>query len=85
MKLAVLTTLGLLAAPALADPEAHDVTEKSRRHLEGKMNGGGTAVDLHTTNGSIRLRSRDTANMHAEDPTTDDGKVPKDLKSLKDR
>ena len=35
-----------------------DVTEKSRRHLEGKLNGGGTSVDLHTTNGGIRLRPR---------------------------
>jgi hypothetical protein len=69
----------------VASLDNFDVTEKSRRHLEGKMNGGGAAVDLHTTNGSIRLRSRDTANMHAEDPTTDDGKAPKDLKSLKDR
>ena len=37
-----------------------DVSEKSRRHLEGKLNGGGTAIDLSTTNGGIRLRSRDT-------------------------
>ena len=35
-----------------------DVTEKSRRRLEGKLNGGGTEVELRTTNGGIRLRSQ---------------------------
>ena len=44
-----------------------DVSEKSRRHLEGKLNGGGTAIELTTTNGGIRLRSRDTvADTHAD-------------------
>src|SRR5439155_25541041 len=43
-----------------------EVTEKSRRRLEGKMNGGGTEVELHTTNGSIRLRSRDTVNTRTD-------------------
>ena len=37
-----------------------DVSEKTRRHLDGKLNGGGTAIELSTTNGGIRLRSRDT-------------------------
>ena len=50
-----------------------EVTEKSRRRLEGKMNGGGTAVELHTTNGSIRLQSRDTI-----DTRTDTDSVDKD-------
>ncbi|MCU1383485.1 MAG: hypothetical protein JWL71_2182 [Acidobacteria bacterium] len=51
-----------------------DVTEKSRRRLEGKMNGGGTAVELQTTNGSIRLRSRDTINTPTDSDTKDDRK-----------
>ena len=51
-----------------------EVTEKSRRHLEGKMNGGGTAVELHTTNGSIRLRSRDTVNTHTDTDIPDERK-----------
>jgi DUF4097 and DUF4098 domain-containing protein YvlB len=51
-----------------------NVTEKSRRHLEGKMNGGGTAVDLHTTNGSIRLRSRDTVNTRTDTDTAEKDK-----------
>jgi DUF4097 and DUF4098 domain-containing protein YvlB len=49
-----------------------DVTEKSRRRLEGKLNGGGTPVELHTTNGSIRLRSRDTINTHTDTDSRDD-------------
>ena len=48
-----------------------DVTEKSRRRLEGKLNGGGTAVELHTTNGGIRLRSRDTINTRTDTDTKD--------------
>jgi hypothetical protein len=39
-----------------------EVSEKSRRHLEGRLNGGGTEIELQTTNGGIRLRSRDTVN-----------------------
>jgi Putative adhesin len=51
-----------------------EVSEKSRRRLEGKMNGGGTAVELQTTNGSIRLRSRDTTNTRTDSDTRDDPK-----------
>jgi len=32
--------------------------ELSRRRVEGKLNGGGTPIDLRTTNGGIRVRSR---------------------------
>ena len=38
-----------------------DTTESSRRHIEGTLNGGGTAIELHTTNGGIRVRSRSAA------------------------
>jgi hypothetical protein len=51
-----------------------DVTEKSRRHLEGKLNGGGTIVDLQTTNGGIRLRSRDSVNTRTDTDTPDERK-----------
>lgn len=37
------------------------VSEQSRRRLEARMNGGGTAVELRTTNGGIRVRPRDGA------------------------
>ena len=36
-----------------------DVSEKSRRHLEGRLNGGGTPIELQTTNGGIRVRPRE--------------------------
>ena len=51
-----------------------DVTEKSRRHLEGKMNGGGASVELHTTNGSVRVRSRDTINTRTDSDVSDKDK-----------
>jgi DUF4097 and DUF4098 domain-containing protein YvlB len=35
-----------------------ETTESTRRRVEGKLNGGGTLIDLRTTNGRIRVRSR---------------------------
>lgn len=35
-----------------------DITDENRRHLEGKINGGGTSIELRSTNGGIRVRSR---------------------------
>jgi len=35
-----------------------EVVEQSRRRLQGRMNGGGTAVALKTVNGGVRIRSR---------------------------
>ena len=35
-----------------------DVSERSRRRFEGRMNGGGTPIELQTTNGGIRVRTR---------------------------
>ena len=35
-----------------------DVSDQSRRRLEGRLNGGGTAIELRTTNGGIRVRPR---------------------------
>lgn len=34
-----------------------EVTEQSRRRFEGRLNGGGTPVDLRTTNGGIAVQS----------------------------
>jgi hypothetical protein len=48
-----------------------EVTEKSRRRFEGRLNGGGTAIDVETTNGGIRVRSRDTANTQTTDERKD--------------
>ena len=32
-----------------------EATDKSRRHVEGRLNGGGTPIELRTTNGGIRV------------------------------
>ncbi len=48
-----------------------EVSEKSRRHLEGRLNGGGTPIELETTNGGIRVRSRDVTNTPAETDTVE--------------
>ena len=65
-----------------------EVSEKSRRHLEGRLNGGGTEIELQTTNGGIRLRSRDTINTRtdtdAKAERDDPKELKKDLKELKE-
>jgi hypothetical protein len=48
-----------------------EVSEKSRRRFEGTLNGGGTPIELQTTNGGIRVRQRDGA---ADTRDTDDRK-----------
>lgn len=57
-----------------------EVMERSRRRLEAKMNGGGAPIDLHTTNGGIRLRSLSEAST-----TTDEDRDDRDsdVKALK--
>lgn len=42
-----------------------EVTERSRRRFEGRLNGGGTSIDLQTTNGGIRLRPHAAAEAEA--------------------
>jgi len=37
-----------------------DVSEKSRRRFEAKLNGGGTPIELQTTNGGVRIRPRNS-------------------------
>ena len=41
--------------------EKLEITESSRRKLEARLNGGGTPIELHTTNGGIRVRARESA------------------------
>ena len=48
------TNGGISVAPDLK----LEVTEQSRRSLEGRLNGGGTPIELHTTNGGVRLKAR---------------------------
>src|SRR5262245_18934814 len=58
------TNGGIQVSPELS----LEVLEKSRRRLEGRMNGGGATIELHTTNGGIRVKPR---NLNAEDPEGD--------------
>jgi len=49
-----------------------DVSEKSRRHFEAKLNGGGPVIELTTTNGGVRIRPRNSvADTDKEDRKTD--------------
>ena len=41
----------------VADDVKIEVTERGRRRYEGRLNGGGAPIELHTTNGGIRIRS----------------------------
>jgi len=54
-----------------------DVTEHSRRSFEGRLNGGGALVELHTTNGGIRIRPRSAVNAEKDDEPHDRVRVPK--------
>jgi hypothetical protein len=38
-----------------------EMTESSRRHVEGRLNGGGPPIQLRTTNGSIRVTAKSKA------------------------
>jgi hypothetical protein len=44
-----------------------DVSDQSRRRLEARLNGGGTAIELRTTNGGIRVRPRSGASARTDD------------------
>jgi DUF4097 and DUF4098 domain-containing protein YvlB len=59
-----------------------EVSEQSRRRLEGKLNGGGTPIELHTTNGGVRLRSK-TLEGEPRTDTVEPATVPKTSKSLR--
>ncbi|PYR00768.1 MAG: hypothetical protein DMF97_08930 [Acidobacteria bacterium] len=61
------TNGGIKVAPELKVEE----TERSRRRFEGRLNGGGTSIELQTTNGGIRLRPREAAEAEAEDSKTE--------------
>jgi len=55
-----------------------EVVDKSRRRFEGRMNGGGAAIDLHTTNGGIRIRPRSqNAEATESEDSSDPPKAPK--------
>ena len=47
-----------------------EIAEQSRRRVEGKMNGGGTPIDLKTVNGGIRIRARQSAEQSQKTETS---------------
>jgi hypothetical protein len=51
---ATCTNGGIIVSPELTMA----VTEQSRRRLEGRLNGGGTPIELQTTNGGVRIKPR---------------------------
>jgi hypothetical protein len=55
----------------VSDDVKMDVTERSRRRFEGKINGGGPLIELQTTNGGIRIRPRGDSSESTHDKTTD--------------
>lgn len=58
-----------------------EVSERGRRRFEGKMNGGGTPIELHTTNGGIRIRSHgEAADTDADDKADKPAKTDKTTK-----
>jgi hypothetical protein len=51
--------------------EKLEITESSRRKLEGRLNGGGTPIELRTTNGGIRVRAREAVQTKTNNERTD--------------
>jgi len=64
------TNGGIIVSPDLK----LDVSDQSRRRLEARLNGGGTPIELHTTNGGVRVKPR---GLMAEAPTDDNEHAPK--------
>jgi DUF4097 and DUF4098 domain-containing protein YvlB len=54
---------------SVGDFQNLDVGEKTRRRFEAKLNGGGTAIELQTTNGGVRIRPRNGAAAATDDET----------------
>jgi hypothetical protein len=52
---------------SVGDFQNLDVGEKSRRHFEARLNGGGTNIELQTTNGGVRIRPRNSVADTATD------------------
>jgi hypothetical protein len=61
-----------------------EVSERGKRRFEGRMNGGGAPIELHTTNGGIRIKNHvDVVDTDTDTESAD--RAPKALKELKDR
>jgi len=67
---------------SIGDFQNLHVGEKSRRRFEATLNGGGTPIELQTTNGGVRIRPRNSV----ADTDTDEQKDGNDrLNRLRDR
>jgi DUF4097 and DUF4098 domain-containing protein YvlB len=66
----------------VSDDVKIEVSDRSRRRFEGRMNGGGAPIELHTTNGGIRIRARG-AEADADSDDASDAQAPKTFKRLK--
>ena len=61
-----------------------EVSERSRRRFEGRLNGGGTPIELHTTNGGIHIGNHGDRTETDSDRDDDDEHVkPKELQKLR--
>jgi hypothetical protein len=68
------TNGGIVVAPDLK----MEVFDQTRRRLEGRLNGGGTTIELHTTNGGVRVKPRGAMTAEATDDSDSDvDKAPK--------
>jgi hypothetical protein len=66
---ATCTNGGIVVSPDLK----MEVFDQTRRRLEARLNGGGsTAIELHTTNGGVRIKPRGAMNAEATDDNDDD-------------
>src|SRR6266508_2480012 len=77
------TNGGITVAPGLK----LEVSEQSRRSLEGRLNGGGTQIELHTTNGGVRIKPRaDAADVLTDDEPNAEPRIrEKQMKPRDDR
>ena len=67
------TNGGIIVSPDLKV----EVSEQSRRRLEARMNGGGTPIELHTTNGGVRIKPRGLiAEAPADEPDVEHAPKP---------
>ena len=64
---------------SVGDFQNLDVAEKSRRHFEARLNGGGTPIELQTTNGGVRIRPRNSIG-----DTTTGTETDRELKRLRE-
>lgn len=78
---ATCTNGGIVVSPDIK----MDIFDQTRRRLEGRLNGGGsTTIELHTTNGGVRIKPRGETTAEATDEgDSDSDKAPRPPKPPK--